>query len=71
MRIQNTREQLSVNPKRGESYWLIPSLVHFFIALAKSWRRQVLLCAHSNYLGSCSMRIQSMAKAALFNHIGA
>ncbi len=43
----------------------------FFIALATSWRHQVLLYAHSKYPGNCSMRIQNMAGAALFDHIGA
>jgi hypothetical protein len=28
------------------SYWLIPSLMHFFLALATSWRHQVLLDVH-------------------------
>ncbi len=28
------------------------------------------LCAHSKCLGNCSMRIQNMAGAALFYHIG-
>jgi hypothetical protein len=79
MRIQNTREQLSVNPffllhtffpfiiffsssyffpsysvnpigntRSGKSYWLIPSLAHFFIAGAKC----------------CSMRIQNVSEIA-------
>jgi hypothetical protein len=43
----------------------------FYIALATAWKRKVLLNAHSKYLGSCSMPIQNMAGAALFDHIGA
>ncbi len=60
---------LLVDTWRGESYWLSPSLAHFFLAI--SWRRQVLLYAHSKCLGNCSMRIQNTAGAALFYHIGA
>jgi hypothetical protein len=59
---------LLVNTRRGETYWLIPSLVHFFIALATSLRRQVLLYGHSKCLGNCSMRIQNIAGAALYDH---
>jgi hypothetical protein len=31
----------------------------------------VLVYAHSKCLGNCSMRIQNMAGAALFYHVGA
>jgi hypothetical protein len=37
------------------SHWLIPSLGHFFLALATSWKRHVLLYAHSKYGGICSI----------------
>jgi hypothetical protein len=76
MRIQNTPRAT-----QQESYWLIqgeanligchPVECIFFLALAVSWRRQVLLYAHSKCLVNCSMRIQNMAGAALFYHIGA
>jgi hypothetical protein len=62
---------LLVNTRRGKSYWLSASLAHFLLALAISLRRQVLLYAHSTCLGNCSMRIQNMARAALFYHVGA
>ncbi len=47
--VQNTLGATSalillVNSRRGESYyWLIPSSVHFFVALVTSRRRQVLI----------------------------
>jgi hypothetical protein len=75
MRIENTLRATQL-----ESYWLsqgqanligIPSLAHFFVALATSCRRPGLLCGHSKCLGNFSMRIQHMAGAALFYHIGA
>ncbi len=76
MRIQNTPRAT-----QRESYWLIqgeanlidclPVQCIFFLALAISWRRQVLLYAHSKCLGNRSMRIQNMAGASLFYHIGA
>jgi hypothetical protein len=31
------------------SHWVIPSLAHFFIALATSWKHQVLLYANSKW----------------------
>ncbi len=76
MRIQNTPGATSawillVNSRRGESYWLIPSLAHFCCCVVTSWRRQVLLYAHSKCIGSCSTSIQNMAGAALFHHVGA
>jgi hypothetical protein len=76
MRIQNTPRATQC-----ESYWLIQEEANligslpvwriFFLTLAISWRRPVLLYAHSKCLGNCSMRIQNMAGAALFYHIGA
>jgi hypothetical protein len=57
------------------SYWLIQGegilldysqFGAFVVALVTSWRRQVLLYAHSKHVGSCSMRIQNMARAVLF-----
>jgi hypothetical protein len=76
MGIQNTPRAT-----HRESYWLVqgeanligclPVWRAFFLALAISWRRRVLLYAHSKCLGNCSMRIQNMAGAALFYHIGA
>jgi hypothetical protein len=76
MRIQNTPRATQC-----ESYWLIQGEANligclpvwrvFCLALAISWKRQVLLYAHSKCLGNYSMRIQNMAGAALFYHIGA
>jgi hypothetical protein len=72
MRIQNNpRATQRESYWLTQGYWLIPSLGHFFVALATSWRRQVLLYVHSKCIGNCSMCIQSMAGAALFYHIGA
>jgi hypothetical protein len=75
MRIKNTQRATSawillVNSRRGKSYWLIPSLALFFVALATSRRHQMLLYAHSKCVRSCSMLIQNMAEAALFYHVG-
>jgi hypothetical protein len=51
------------------------SLAHsdmaFIYSVETSWRRQVLLNAHSKCVGSCSMLIQNMARTALFYHVGA
>jgi hypothetical protein len=76
MRIQNTPRAA-----QHESYWLpqreailigcLPVWRIFLYALATAWRRQVLLYAHSKCLRNCSLRIQNMAGAALFFHIGA
>jgi hypothetical protein len=75
MHIQNTSEQLSVNPiglhKERRILFADSQFGAFFVTLATSWRRQVLLSAHSKCLGNYSMRIQNMAKATLFYHIGA
>ncbi len=66
MRIQNTprASQLesywSSQGQTNLSYWRIPSLAHFLVALATSWSAK-------GYF----MRIQNMAGAALFYHIGA
>ncbi len=76
MHIQNTPRAT-----QRESYWLIQGEANligchpvwriFFLALAISWRRQGLLYAHSKCLGNCSKRIQNIAGAAPFYHIGA
>jgi hypothetical protein len=60
-----------VNSRRGESYWVIPSLTHFFVVLATSWRPQVLLYAQSKCVVVCSVCIQTTAGAAIFHHVGA
>jgi hypothetical protein len=60
-----SRSNISMNPS-----FLCPVL-GFFVAPAISWRRQVLLYAHSKCLGKCSMRIQNKAGASLFYQIGA
>jgi hypothetical protein len=72
-----SRSNMSINPLflldnlwRGRSFWLIPSLAHIFLALTTSWRRQVFLYAHSKCVRGCSMRIQNMARAALFYYVG-
>jgi hypothetical protein len=51
MRIQNTprathRESYWLTQGEANLNWLIPSLAHFYVTLATSWRRQVLLYAH-------------------------
>jgi hypothetical protein len=74
MRIENTPRAT-----QRESYWLTEGEANLIgglpvwriLALAISLSRQVYLYAHSKCLGNCSMRIQNMAGAALFYHIGA
>jgi hypothetical protein len=61
---------LWANSRRGGSNKLIPSLTHFCLALATSWRHQILLYADSKSVGSCFMCIQNMTGAALFWHAG-
>ncbi len=46
---------LLANSSRDGSYWLIPSLAHFFLAVATSWSTKMLLYAHSKCVGSCYM----------------
>jgi hypothetical protein len=73
MHSKYSRSKISINSvfplansrKCGSIGWFPVS--QFFLALVKSWRHQVLICAHSKCVGSCSMLIQTnMAAAALF-----
>jgi hypothetical protein len=78
MRIQNTPGATSastlcsklVNSRKGDFYWLIPSLAHFFLSLVTIGMCQVLFYPHSKCVVSCSMRSLNMAGAALFYHVG-
>jgi hypothetical protein len=75
MRIQNTpREQLSLNPigyHKDRQILLADSQGAFFCYSSDDRRRPGLLYSHSKCLGNRSMRIQNMAGAGLFDHIGA
>ncbi len=50
---------LLANSWRCGSYWLIPNLAHFFLALATSWWRQLLLFVDSKCVRICSMHIEN------------
>ena len=88
MRIQNTLGATSssilcsywLTQRRDGSYWLIPSLAHFLVALATSRRRQdvalcvfkmwrELLCGYSKCCGSCSIVIQNAGSAAVWVYL--
>ncbi len=58
---------LLANSRRGRSD-RTSSLVHLFLSLETSWRRQVLLYVHSKCVRGCSAHIQDMAGDALFYH---
>ncbi len=64
MRIQNTREKLSVNPigrhQKRRILLADSQFGSFFIALATSWRRQVFLYVHSknvSEIAQCAFKI--------------
>jgi hypothetical protein len=44
------------NCRRGESHWLISGLEHFVLALATSWRCQVLLYARVSVVAQCAFK---------------